>query len=141
MTQLLKDMLVRHENIKLRLYKDSKGILTIGVGRNIQDRGISRDEAMLMLDNDIFSHSLDAQKIPVFVKLDPVRQDVLIDMVFNMGLQKVLAFKKTLAALEAGDWKLASTEMKDSDWATQVGNRALELSKMIETGAYQIEGG
>lgn len=141
MTQLLKDMLVRHEGLRLRLYKDTVGKATIGVGRNIDDRGINRGEAMLMLDNDIVDHTLDAQKIPVFVKLDPVRQDVLVSMCFNLGLSGVLAFKKFLAALEAGNWAQARIEMMDSKWATQVGNRALELSKMIETGSYQIEGG
>lgn len=141
MTQLLKDMILRHEGMRLKLYKDSVGKTSIGVGRNLDDRGITRAEARIMLDNDIMDHTLDAQKIPVFVKLDQVRQDVLIDMVFNMGLPRVLAFKKMLAALEAADWQEASLQMRDSKWATQVGNRALELSKMIETGAYQIEGG
>lgn len=137
MSAQLRAMLVRHEGIRLKPYRDTVGKLTIGVGRNIEDRGISSDEAELMLDNDIVDHTREAQRLACFVKLDPVRQDVLIDMVFNMGLPRVQGFKKFLVALEQGDWLRAKAEMLDSKWASQVGNRAIELAKMIETGAYQ----
>lgn len=136
----LKDMLVRHEGLRLKPYRDTVGKLTIGVGRNLDDNGISAEEAMLMLDADIVDHSREAQKLPVFVKLDMVRQDVLIDMTFNLGLPRLQGFKKFLAALEARDWPQAAKEMLDSKWATQVGSRATELARMIETGAYQNGG-
>ena len=49
----LKDMLIRHEGLKLKPYLCTAGKLTIGVGRNIQDRGITYQEAMMLLENDI----------------------------------------------------------------------------------------
>jgi len=136
----LRAMLIRQEALKLKPYRDSVGKLTIGVGRNLDDTGISEAEAYMMLDNDIVTYTTEAKNLAVFAHLDSVRQDVLVNMVFNMGLPRVQGFKKMLAALEAGDWNVASAEMLDSKWASQVGNRALELAAMIRTGAYR-EGG
>jgi lysozyme len=136
MSDKLRAMLIRQEGLRLKPYRDSVGKLTIGVGRNLDDDGIEESEAYTMLDNDIVKHTIDAQKLDVFVSLDPVRQDVLIDMVFNMGLSRVQGFKMMLAALAAGNWHEAANQMLDSKWATEVGNRALELAEMIRTGAY-----
>lgn len=136
MTEQLKAMLIGQEGLRLKPYRDSVGKLTIGVGRNLEDVGISEQEAMVMLDADISKSLTDAQTFHWFHNLDSVRQDVLVDMIFNMGLVRVLGFHKMLAALQAGDWNTAANEMLDSKWATQVGNRALELAKMIRTGEY-----
>ena len=137
MSDQLRAMLIRQEGLRLKPYRDSVGKLTIGVGRNLDDEGIAESEAYVMLDNDIIKHTLEANKLPIFVALDQVRRDVLIDMVFNMGLPRVFGFKKMLAALAESDWEKAAAEMRDSKWAMQVGNRALELAAMIRTGEYQ----
>lgn len=137
MTDQLRAMLIRQEGLRLKPYRDSVGKLTIGVGRNLDDDGIEESEAYVMLDNDIIKHTIDAQKLPVFVNLDPVRQDVLIDMCFNLGLPRLQGFQKMLAALALGDWQEASNQMLDSKWALEVGNRAQELAAMIRTGSYQ----
>lgn len=137
MSDQLKAMLIRQEGVRLRLYQDSvQKKLTIGVGRNIEDVGISLEEAHFLLDNDIMNATIDAQKLHAFTMLDPVRQDVLVDMVFNMGLRTVQGFTRMLAALEAGNWNEAAAEMRDSHWATQVGNRAIVLANMVRTGVY-----
>jgi lysozyme len=136
MSDQLRAMLIRQEGLKLKPYRDSVGKLTIGVGRNLDDDGILEQEAYVMLDNDIARHTLDAQKISVFSSLDPVRQDVLVNMVFNMGLPRVLGFKNMIAALSSQDWEEAAQEMLSSRWATQVWHRAEELAQMIRTGAY-----
>jgi len=136
MSDQLRAMLVRHEGLQLKPYKDSVGKLTIGVGRNLEDDGISERESYMLLDNDIMSHTIDAQKLPVFTALDPVRQDVLIDMVFNMGIRRVQGFKKMLAALSVKDWEEAAAEMRSSKWAVQVGARARELAAMMQKGEY-----
>ena len=136
MSDQLRAMLVRHEGLQLKPYKDSVGKLTIGVGRNLEDDGISERESYMLLDNDIMSHTIDAQKLPVFTALDPVRQDVLIDMVFNMGIRRVQGFKKMLAALSVKDWEEAAAEMRSSNWAVQVGARARELAAMMQKGEY-----
>lgn len=136
MTEQLKAMLIRQEGLRLKPYRDSVGKLTVGVGRNLDDIGVSEQEAMVMLETDISRAITDAQTFPWFHRLDSVRQDVLVDMIFNMGLTRVQGFHKMLAALQAGDWDKAANEMLDSRWSQQVGNRALELAKMIRTGAY-----
>ncbi len=132
----LRAMLVRQEGLRLRLYKDSVGKLTVGIGRNIEERGIREIEAYFMLDNDIAEAAAEASKLPCFAALDEVRQDVLIDMIFNMGLPRVKGFVKMLGALADKDWQEASAQMLDSKWAMQVGNRARELAAMIRSGSY-----
>ena len=130
--------LKRDEGFSLRLYNDSVGKITIGYGRNIQDNGISADEAELMLKNDIniaitsLSHLL-----PWFAKLDDVRKGVLTNMVFNMGMPRMLSFHKMLTFLEDGNFESASKEMIDSKWATQVGGRAKRLATQMQTGEWQ----
>ena len=137
MTQL-RDMLIRHEGVRLKPYRDTVGKLTIGVGRNLDDVGISQDEADVMLDNDINrAHDACANAFPWFAALDSVRQDVLIDMCFNLGIESLKTFHMTLAAIEQGDYDKASRNMLLSRWRDEVGQRAVELSNMMRTGTYE----
>ncbi len=130
-------MLVKHEGLRLKPYKDSVGKLTIGVGRNPDDRGISESEAMALLDNDIRDHRADAfNKFPWLSQLDSVRQDVIVDMVFNMGIDRFSGFHLMLTALQNGDYSIAADEMLNSAWAKQVGLRSSELSQMMRAGSY-----
>jgi len=138
-TQDLRGLLIRHEGEKLEPYYDSEGILTIGVGRNLTRKpAISHPEAMLMLDNDIEDAEQDlANAFPWLVsKDDGVRHDVLVNMVFNLGIYRFKGFKKMIAAYERDDYEGAAREMLDSKWATQVGKRANELARMMITGVY-----
>ncbi len=138
MIMALHRQLIRYEGLKLRPYKDTVGKLTIGVGRNLDDVGISEQEAMILLDNDIERARLDLAKALPWVKtLDSVRQDVLINMAFNMGIGGLLTFKNTLASIKAGDYADAANKMLQSKWARQVGLRASELSQMMRTGQYK----
>jgi lysozyme len=134
----LEAMLIRHEGMKLRPYICTAGKLTIGVGRNLDDMGISESEALTLLWNDIerCSQELDAA-LPWWNHLDAVRRDVLVDMCFNLGIARLLKFVKFLGALKVGDFSTAALHMVDSKWAKQVGRRAGELAAMIETGEYQ----
>ena len=118
------------------MYTDTEGIPTVGIGHNMQ-RPLSDKAVDQIFADDLLDATVEAQKLDCFAHLDPVRQDVLIDMVFNMGLPRVQGFKKMLAALAVSDWFSASQEMLTSRWASQVGNRAIELAGMIKTGAYQ----
>lgn len=133
----LKVMLVRHEGLRLYPYTDTVGKLTIGVGRNIEDRGITAEEAAFLLDNDItfVFQQLSKRAVGVFTSLDEVRQHVLLDMAF-MGIEKVLGFRKMWKAIERRDFEAAAREMLDSKWATQVGVRATELAAMMKDGVY-----
>ena len=76
------------------------------------------------------------EAIPFINKLDTVRQDCLINMCFNMGMVGLLKFKKSLLLIEAGEYSQASIELLNSKWAKDVGNRALELSTQMKSGAY-----
>jgi lysozyme len=130
-------LLIKHEGVKLNVYRDTVGKLTIGCGRNLDDHGISEDEALLMLDNDITRlwHALTA-KFPFFGGLDDTRQHVLLDMAYNLGVDGVGHFTKVVSAIETGNYNAAADEMLESKWAKQVGTRAQELAAMMRHGAY-----
>lgn len=133
----LKSQLRRHEGLRLLPYECSAGKLTIGYGRNLEDKGISVEEAEQFLDADITDCIKDLERsVDFFGSLDEVRQDVLINMCFNLGIGRLLKFKNMLAALSRGDFKKAAAEMLDSKWARQVGGRAIELSLQMKTGKY-----
>lgn len=118
-------------------YKDSVGKLTLGYGRNLDDNGISETEARYLLATDIQLVIKQLHdKFPWFGALDDVRQEVLLNMAFNMGIKTLLEFKNTLKCVAEGDFLRASQNMLASKWATQVGHRAVELAMMMETGNY-----
>ncbi len=131
----LKDQLKAHEGFRLRPYRCTAGKLTIGVGRNLESRGISKDEAELMLENDILIAVSEIELyFPWVGKLSKSRQLVVVDMCFNMGIGRLRGFKKMLTAIAMGDFDRAATEMLDSTWANQVGARATRLSTMMRQG-------
>jgi lysozyme len=131
----LRKQLTLHEGRKAKLYQDTVGKWTIGVGRNLSDRPLSNAAIDFLLDEDIESHTRELHvALPWVKQLDPTRQAVLIDMAFNLGVGGLLKFKRTLASIQRGDYDLASQEMLESLWARQVGQRAHTLSQMLRTG-------
>ena len=125
-----------HEGERLKPYRCTAGKLTIGVGRNLDDRGITSEESAMLLDNDIRLLEIELfRALPWASALDDVRQRVLLDMAFNLGLPGLLQFKRTLEAIRTGQYQQAATMMLDSLWARQVGQRAERLSRMMATGA------
>ena len=131
----LDELLIQHEGLQLKPYMDSSNKLTIGVGRNLDDTGISRDEALLLLHNDINRVETGLDKtIPWWRNLSENRQKVLVSMAFNLGLDGLMRFNRMLAALQDGDYSAAAEEMLASKWAAQVGVRAVELADMMENG-------
>ena len=129
------EQLVDHEGLELLPYEDSLGIITIGVGRNLEERGISEDEAFYLLGNDIeiIWDELIKQH-PIVEDLDDQRQMILLDMAFNMGVPRLGKFKKMWAAIEDGDMIEASKQALDSRWADQVGRRAERLAERLTSG-------
>jgi len=119
------------ENGRHRLYYDSVGVATIGYGRNLEAKGLAEDEAEFLLSNDVDEAILDCETLPFWKRLDPVRQQVIANIVFNIGFNRFLGFKNTIAAIERGDFETAADEMLDSKWARQVKARATELSEMM----------
>lgn len=131
------DLIKKHEGLRLMPYKCTAGKLTIGYGRNIEDTGISEEEAEYLLESDIqqcFNYLQD--KTDYFTGLCEPRQSVMVNMLFNLGWTRLSKFKNMIAALQAGDYKKASIEMLDSRWAKQVGKRSTELAAIMESGQY-----
>jgi lysozyme len=139
-----RDAMVRqlrlHEGERLRPYRCTAGRLTIGVGRNLDDRGITREESAMLLANDISAVEAELLRaLPWASQLDEVRQRVLLDMAFNLGLPGLLEFRRTLATIQAGRYQQAAAMMLESKWAAQVGQRARRLSQMMVSGQEPAE--
>ena len=128
----------RHEGVKNTLYKCTSDKWTIGVGRNLEDVGLSEEEIDMLLQNEITrTEELLDEYMDWWSNLDYVRQDAMINFVFNVGIGTAMKFKKAMTALEEGDYEIAADEMMDSNWSKQVGDRAVEVTEMIRTGEYQ----
>ncbi len=123
-----------HEGLRLKPYYDTVDKLTIGIGRNLEDTGISKAEASFMLQNDLIRiiAELDEQ-MPWWRELTENRRRILVDMAFNLGTFGLSQFRDMLAATKVGDFDGASKEMLDSKWAKQVGVRAERLAKAMKT--------
>jgi lysozyme len=127
--------LKRDEGEVLTLYKCSAGKNTIGVGRNVDDRGITVEESDFLLNNDIDLCVKELQTtFSWFNNLTNTRKRVLVNMCFNLGLSRLLGFKKFLAAIEKGDWEEAGVQMLDSKWSRQVGARSHRLKDLLLEG-------
>jgi lysozyme len=125
------------EGKRPKMYQDTVGKWTAGVGRNLSDRTFSEDEIQLMLANDIKLAEKDARAlVPGFDHLGDARAEVICNMAFNLGYTRLAGFKKFLAAVNASEFAEASIEMLDSKWAHQVGARAQRLSKAMRTGSW-----
>jgi lysozyme len=148
----LRGMLKKHEGVERKAYKDTRGILTIGVGYNLTNPSAKADLTAAGIDykkavrgaplsdnqiDDLLHISMkravhDAQRFfPKFWQLPYDAQLVVADMSFNLGLNKLNKFEKFKTALEKGDWDEAANQMKDSNWYRQVGNRSKALVNMI----------
>lgn len=131
----LRAVLMRDEGLRLKPYRDTLGKLTIGIGRNLDDRGISYETAIHMLNEDIDAHAAELESAYPWVRtLDPVRYRVLVNMAFNLGLSKLKQFKTTLGYIERGEYEEASRAMVRSLWAKQVKGRATRLAEEMRTG-------
>jgi lysozyme len=125
--------LIRDEGLRLKPYTDSVGKLTIGVGRNLTDVGISREEALSLLTADITSaEKLLDTELPWWRTLEAPRRRVLLNMAFNLGY-RLLTFKNTLRAAQEGRYEDAAEGMRASKWARQVGKRANRLAATMQS--------
>lgn len=119
-------------------YQDQFGYWTIGIGRCIDKRrgkGLSRAERQLLLRNDIVDWVTELRaRLMWFDSLDDLRQEILINMSHQMGIDGLLRFRNTLEHIRKGEYKEASEAMLDSLWAKQTPDRAKRLARMMETG-------
>jgi len=136
--ETIQDQLLRHEGLRRFPYKDSAGKWTIGVGRNLDEVGITKNEALYLLDNDLgrVRAELD-QALPWWRELDLIRQQVMIDLGFNLGVltppetAKLLTFTHTLDLIKSGRYAAAAENLTKTKWHSDVGVRALELEAML----------
>jgi len=150
--------LIAHEGLRLQVYQDTLGIDTIGIGRNLEDRGITKEEldwmdmpnmdavyehgireadAMYLAQNDVQIVEEELLRAhPCVEDLDAVRQLVLVDMAFNMGVPRLCKFKKMWNAIHENKFDIASKEMLDSRWANQVKSRAVKLANAMHNGEF-----
>lgn len=145
--ELLLASVMLHEGLREEAYVDTEGVLTIGYGTNLQRWKIPERYAKAMVITDPCSECwmrMDledartalARNYPWAVRLAPARVDVLVEMVYNMGIRRVSRFHRMLSALLREDWLTAREEAIDSKWARQVGQRAHRLAKQLQTGEY-----
>jgi lysozyme len=134
---VLNEQLEQMEGYRQYPYKDSRGNESIAIGRNLVSRGISRQEAIFMMNNDVDECDAElVRNISFYNDLDDVRKIVLINMCFNMGIGDLMQFKSMLTFLGSGNYASAADEMMKSAWSTQVPTRAATLAHMMDTGTY-----
>lgn len=143
----LREMLKLHEGLRLKRYQCTAGRWTIGYGHNLEANpsqslvnpvvNCTLEQAEKWLDEDMTAAEKQCQtRMPFFAALDDIRQVVLVDMCFNIGINGLLGFKKTLVLIAAGNYTTAAVEMTDSKWAMQVKSRANRLSRMMAYGKW-----
>lgn len=123
-----------HEGLKLKMYRDSVDKWTIGYGRNIEDNGITLQEAEFMFDNDFLRCKNELISYGWYACQPQNIQSALLNMCYNMGLSRLLGFKKMIAAIIERDYTKAAMEVMDSKWAKQVGDRAKDVALMMREG-------
>lgn len=132
---LLTADLVRDEGLRLKPYVDTVGKLSIGIGRNLDDVGITKAEAYMLAAGDIDGVERDLDRsLPWWRDLSEPRQRAVANLCFNLGISRLLGFKKALAALKAGDYERSADEFLDSLWARQVKARATRVTDLIRRG-------
>lgn len=126
-----KELIKKHEGFRRFPFRCTAGKLSIGYSRNLDDVGITEEEADYLLEMDLDRHSEELDKVITWAVPNDVYA-VLMDMHYNLGHSRFMTFRKMLAALKKHDYKTAAKEMLNSKWAQQVPNRAQELANILE---------
>lgn len=132
---IAKLQIMADEGFSTKLYKCTAGKWSIGVGRNLEDRGITKAEGLFLLEGDLLIAEQDAKALfPTFHELSDNRKAVLINMAFNLGADRLAGFKNFRHCVEARNFEAAAAEMLESRWAGQVGKRAERLAEQMRRG-------
>jgi lysozyme len=133
--QMLLDQLIRMEGLTLHPRRDAAGNLVIGVGRNLERVGLTRGEAVMLVEGDVRRLTGElGERLPLFRTLDAVRQRVVIHLALKMEVDGLMALSPFVSAVESGDWSTAADEMLISQWARREPGRARVLAEMMRTG-------
>jgi len=131
----LRDSLIHHEGWKNKPYVDTVGKVTIGVGFNLTDVGLYDDEINFILDNRIRLATKDAETLTCYGSADPVIKDILVELTFNLGIEKLRKFNVFLSFIDAGLFHAAADDLETTLWYKQVGNRGKEMCEVIRSVA------
>jgi len=138
---LAKQLIQTEEGLNLKIYPDSKATWAIGWGRNLSLKGISKDEADLLLTNDLKGNQEAVDRLfsdSALSCMGEARQAVLMSMAHQLGAFGLSKFRRMIAALDQGDWVAASQEALDSQWARQTPARAQRAAEVLKTGKLEI---
>ena len=134
--EIVNELIKRHEGFREKPYLCTAGKLTIGYGRNLDDVGITKEEASLLLEKDIIIATNQVRLVfkEEYKKFSYDRFMALVDMMYNLGLPRFKEFKKMIQAIRDNDWEEAAKQALDSDWAKQVQARANEDAELLRKG-------
>ena len=128
---VVKTLIEQHESRTRKPYKCTAGKTTVGVGRNLDDLGLSDDEIDYLFANDLKRAQDAASKYPWFADLSEVRQAAVLDLFFNLGPSRFAGFRNFIQAMSQKQYAWAAAELRDSRWFTQVGRRGPRVVSMI----------
>ncbi len=133
-SEFAKKLIKENEGMRLKPYRCSAGKLTIGYGRNLDDRGISAQEANDLFENDLIVAEIalgDIFGLKIFEESEG-RVAALLDMVYNLGEGGLRKFKNMIEAIIRRDWITAAEEAKKSLWFSQVGTRSVKITQLLK---------
>tara|TARA_Y100001951_G_scaffold79598_1_gene67401 strand:+ start:11629 stop:12066 length:438 start_codon:yes stop_codon:yes gene_type:complete len=139
MIEEFKQHLLEFEGLKTRPYHCTSGKLTLGVGRNLDDVGITEEEAMYLLNNDV-NHVIERiqENWPWYNDLPLRAKLVMADLAFNMGIGALSTFRNMLTDLKESNWEGAARNLLDSKYAAQVGRRAIYNASLLEKAEEEL---
>jgi lysozyme len=134
--QKLIESVAFHEGFRANAYQDTEGVWTIGYGTNLQELKITEGLGRVWMKEALAQAQKEAEQFGWFHNLGRARRNVIVEMIYNLGLPRFNTFQRLKGALAARNYEKAAEEMLDSKWAEQVGRRAERLAKTMRTGWY-----
>ena len=132
MTETLEQRITRHEGLRLKPYVDTVGKITIGIGHNLTDNGLTLAQVEDIFQSDVHEAQQDLQRVlPWVASLTSIRQEVFVELVFNLGITDLSQFHVFLNLAQAGNWDAASADLLTTKWSRQVKSRAVELAHLL----------
>jgi lysozyme len=132
----VKTLIEDHEGRRSKIYRCTAGKNSIGIGRNLDDVGLSDDEIDYLFANDLKRARDAASKYPWFADLSEVRQAAILDLMFNLGATRFAGFRNFIHAMSLKQYAWAAAELENSKWFSQVRRRARRIKSMISTGEW-----